>query len=95
MPHILKGDDFLRDFLLRKLLSRDVFVFNMIRTVETPVYAVIGQIQGSKKHYAVAVKILLDLFGKVIYLIYPRLITAGKQHACIPVIKALALFCLL
>ena len=60
----LQGQSDVREWRnIVKIDAGDVFVLDMIRTVETSVHAVIGQIQGSKKHYAVAVKILLDLFG--------------------------------
>ena len=44
MSHILKSDNFLADLLLGQLLSGDMFVLSVIRTVHTAVYTVIRQI---------------------------------------------------
>ena len=44
MSHILKSDNFLADLLLGQLLSGDMFVLSVIRTVHAAVYTVIRQI---------------------------------------------------
>ena len=44
MPHILKSDNLLTDFLLGQFLSGNMLILGMIWTVYTAVYTVIGQI---------------------------------------------------
>lgn len=56
MPHVLQGDHFLPYFLLGELFPSNVLIFQVIRTVQTAVYAVIRKVQGRKHDDAVAVK---------------------------------------
>ena len=64
MPHILQGDNFFFNILLRELFSCNVLVLHVIRAVYAPVYTIVGEIERCEHNDSVAVKILFDLFGK-------------------------------
>ena len=55
VSHILKRDNLCLDLLLRELLTRDVLVLHMVRTVDASVYAVVREIEGREHNYSVAV----------------------------------------
>ena len=95
VPHILKGNDFSPDILLRELFSRDVLVLRVVRAVGTAVDAVIGQVQRREHDDAVAVEILFNLFGKLINLIILLLDGTGEQDGRFAVGKTFSLLGLL
>ena len=95
VPHILKGNDFSPDILLRELFSRDVLVLRVVRAVGTAVDAVIGQVQRREHDDAVAVEILFNLFGKLINLIILLLDGTGEQDGRLAVGKTFSLLGLL
>ena len=62
MSHVLKGYDLPADFLLAQFFPRDMFIFQVIRTVGAPVHTVVGEIEWGEKYNTVSVKIFFDLF---------------------------------
>ena len=95
VSHILQGDDLSCHLFLCQFFPRDVLVLHMVWTVQTAVYAVIGQIERGKQHNTVPVKILFYLLRKIIDFLYLSFILAGKQNACIAMTQTFALFGLL
>ena len=93
VTHILKGGNFLFYLLLCKLLSRNVLVFKMIRTVNASVHTVVGKIEGSEHYYAVSVEILFYLTGKIEYLAVHLFIFAHEKNRCLAVVKTFSLTC--
>ena len=90
VAHILKRDDLLPDLVLRQLFPGDVLVLEVIGTVDAPVHAVVGQIQGREDHDAVAIEGQLDLFGQAIHLLNLFGDLTGQQHGGLPMGQALA-----
>lgn len=84
VAHILKCDDLLPDLVLRQLFPGDVLVLEVIGTVDAPVHAVVGQIQGREDHDAVAIEGQLDLFGQAIHLLNFFGDLTGQQHGGLP-----------
>ena len=95
VAHVLQRDDLRPDLLLGQLLSRDVLILTVIRTVDASVHAVIGQIQGREHDDPVAVKMLLDLFAQIKDLLYDRGILAFQQRCRLLVGQPLVLTALL
>ena len=85
VSHVLKGDDLCPHFVLSQLLAGDVFVLQMIRTVQTSVDAVVGQIQRRKKNDAVAVKRQLYLLRDLEHLLYLLRDLTGEKHGSLAV----------
>ena len=67
VSHILKGDDFIADFLLGQLLPGNVFIFCMVWAVGTAIDAVVGEIEGREHDNPVAVETVFNFFGQVEY----------------------------
>ena len=64
VPHVLQGNHFVSNLLLRELLAGDGFVFEVIGAIGTAVHAVVRQVERSEHHNAVAVELLFNLFGQ-------------------------------
>ena len=60
VSHVLQGDDFPADFILRELLSEDMSVFCVVRTIYTAVYTPVGKVQRCEHHYPVPVEFPFD-----------------------------------
>ena len=69
-----------------------MLVFKVIRAVNTAVHAVVGEVQRSKHYNSVAVKVLFNLFGKVINPVNPLLVLTGEEHGRLTVGKTLSVF---
>ena len=95
VSHVLQRDYFPADLLLAELLSRDMFVLRVIRTVCASVNAVIGQVQRSKHYNTVSVEILFDLFCQLIDLLVFLFDRTGEQYGCLPVGQPFSFLCLL
>ena len=65
VSHILQSDDLFADLFLGQLLARDGFVLSVVRTVDTAVHAVVGEIEWREHDDAVAVEMLLDFLAQV------------------------------
>ena len=90
MPHVLKGNDFLRDLFLGQFLAGHMLVLPVIGAVHAAVDAVVGKIERGEEHNAVAVEFLLYLFSEFengLHLVRQR---TGQQSRCFPVGKPLA-----
>ena len=85
VTHILQGDDLRLDLLLRQLFAADVLVFGVIGAINTAVDAIVREIERRNHHDAVTVKVLFDLHGKAVDLLYLFIVVAGEQHACLTV----------
>ena len=90
VAHVLKGDNFLGDFFLGELLSRNMSVLSVIRTVDAAVDTVVGQIQRREHNDTVAVEILLDLFRQIIHFLEEFRVVAGQEHRGFPMAQSLA-----
>ena len=66
VSHILKGNHFFSDFFLCQFLSRNMFIFHMIRAVCTAVYAIVRKVKRGKHNDTVSIEILFDLLSKSI-----------------------------
>ena len=95
VPHILQCHDLQSHLFLGEFLSGYMLILDVIRTIHTPIYTVVGQIQRREHNYSVAIKILLDLLRQIIYLIYLVRHLTRKKHGCLPVGKPLSELCLL
>ena len=70
-----------------------MLVFEMIRTVDTSVDAVVGKIERSEHYYAVSVEILFYLTGKIKYLAVHLLIFTHEKNRCLTVVKTFSFTC--
>ena len=95
VTHILQCYDLPSHLFLGELLSGYMLILDVIRTIHTPIYTVVGQIQRREHNYSVAVEVLLDLLRQIIYLIYLVRHLTRKKHGCLPVGKPLPELCLL
>ena len=95
MSHVLERSHLPADFLLRQLLSGNVFILRMIRTVNTSIYTIIRKIKRSKHNNPVSVKIFLNLLCQSINFLILFLNRAVQQYGCFPVGKSLPLPCLI
>ena len=91
VAHVLQGDDLFLHLFLGQLLPGDVLVLHVIGTVQAPVDAVVGEVQGGEDHNAVAVEVLFNLLGQSVQLLDFLRDLAGQQHRGLPVGQALAL----
>ena len=80
VPHILQGDDFVLDLLLRELPSQHRAVGSVVGTVGTPVDAEIREIEGREQHDAVAVDALLDAPRQRINSLVERFVGTFEQQ---------------
>ena len=85
MAHVLQGDDLRFDLLLGQLFAGDVLILHVVRTVNTAVNAIIGQVKRGENDNAVAVKGQLDLLGNLIHLLNFFGNFAGEQNRRLPV----------
>ena len=66
----------------------------MIRTVDTAVDTIVGQVQRCEQHDPVSVVVFFDLFCQSIdFSDFFRYLT-GQKNRCFPMVKAFSLFCL-
>ena len=64
VAHVLKGDHFLTDLLLRQLLTNDGLVLGVVWAVDTTVDTVVGEVERCKEHDTIAVDVFFDLFSQ-------------------------------
>ena len=94
MSHVLKGHDFSSDFLLGELLSCNMLVLQMIRTVYTSVDAVVGQIKGCEHDDSVSIESFLDLFRQSIDLLIEIFKGTLQKDGRFSVVQSFAFSCL-
>ena len=91
VTHVLKGDHFRADLLLRQFFTGDVLILIMIGTVQAAVDAIVGEVQRREHDDPVAVDLLFDPFcqGKDPFVFLRQF--AVQQHQCLPVSQPFAL----
>ena len=90
MTHVLQGDYLVADFVLGKFFAHDVLVLYVIRTVDTPVHTVVGEIERRKHNYSVAVEREFDFFRDPVHFFNLFRDGTGKEHCRLPVGEAAA-----
>ena len=95
VAHVLEGDDLSFDLLLGELLSGNMFVLAVVRTVGAAVDAVVGQIQRGEHDNAVAVEVFLDLLCQPVDFLVLLLNVAVQKNGGLSVGETFSLFCLL
>ena len=84
MSHVLKCQNLGANLVLCQLLSGDMLIFCMIRTVNTAIDAIIGQIERRKNDNAVAIKCQLDFLRDFVYFLNLIWIFTGEQYRGFP-----------
>jgi len=95
VSHVLQGDDFPADFFLRQLTPQYRLVLGMVRAIHATVHTIIGKVQRSEHHDAVAIKTLLDVACQGKHLFRQVLLPGSQQHGRLAMGKPFAKACFL